>query len=31
MSHQIGLHAREERRLTEGVFLAYDGLVIEIE
>lgn len=28
-SHQIGLHAREERRLTEGVFLAYDGLTIE--
>jgi phosphoribosyl 1,2-cyclic phosphate phosphodiesterase len=29
ISHQIGLHAVEERRLTEGVFLAYDGLVIE--
>jgi phosphoribosyl 1,2-cyclic phosphate phosphodiesterase len=29
MSHQIGLHAHEERKLTEGVFLAYDGLVIE--
>jgi phosphoribosyl 1,2-cyclic phosphate phosphodiesterase len=29
MSHQIGLHAVEERRLTEGVFLAYDGLTIE--
>jgi phosphoribosyl 1,2-cyclic phosphate phosphodiesterase len=29
MSHQIGLHATAERRLTEGVFLAYDGLIIE--
>ncbi|MDR0907626.1 MAG: MBL fold metallo-hydrolase [Rikenellaceae bacterium] len=31
LSHQIGLHSREERRLTEGVFLAYDGLTIETE
>lgn len=29
MSHQIGFHAVEERKLTEGVFLAYDGLTIE--
>ncbi len=29
MSHQLGFHAVEERRLTEGVFLAYDGLTIE--
>lgn len=31
MSHQIGFHAVEERRLTEGVYLAYDGLTIETE
>lgn len=31
MSHQIGFHAVEERRLTEGVFLAYDGLAIEVD
>lgn len=31
LSHQIGLHAVEERRLTEGVFLAWDGLTMEIE
>lgn len=29
MSHQIGFHAVEERKLTEGVYLAYDGLEIE--
>ncbi len=29
VSHQLGLHAVEERRLTENVFLACDGLVIE--
>lgn len=31
MSHQIGFHAVEERRMTEGVFLAYDGLTIMAE
>lgn len=31
ISHQLGFHATEERKLTEGVFLAYDGLTIETE
>ncbi len=30
MSHEIGLHAESEKRLPEGVHLAYDGLKIEI-
>lgn len=31
ISHQLGFHATEERKLTEGVFLAYDGLTIETD
>ena len=30
MSHAIGLHAQSEKRLPEGVKMAYDGLSIEI-
>ncbi len=30
MSHDMGLHEEVERTLPEGVFLAYDGLEIEI-
>lgn len=29
MSHHIGLHAREDALLPEGIHLAYDGLVLE--
>ena len=31
MSHEIGLHAEAEERLPEGVYLAYDGLSIDIK
>ena len=31
MSHQIGLHAEVQEQLPENVFLAYDGLVIELD
>lgn len=31
MSHEIGLHAEAEARLPEGVYLAYDGLSIDIK
>lgn len=30
MSHEIGLHAEAETRLPDGVYLAYDGLSIDI-
>ena len=30
ISHEMGLHAEVERTLPEGVFLAYDGLEVEI-
>ena len=30
MSHHIDLHAVEETHLPEGVFLSYDGLVVEV-
>ena len=30
MSHEIGLHAEAEKHLPEGVFLAYDGLKVEL-
>lgn len=30
MSHEIGLHAVTEPMLPEGVWLAYDGLTVEI-
>lgn len=28
-SHQLGLHAELEQELPEGIFMAYDGLVLE--
>ena len=31
MMHHIGLHAKIEKCLPDGVFLAYDGLEIEID
>lgn len=30
MSHQVGLHATEEKRLPQGFHYAYDGLVLEL-
>ena len=30
ISHQMGLHAEEEKNLPENVFFAYDGLEIEV-
>lgn len=30
ISHEMGLHAEEEKTLPEGVFLAYDNLEVEI-
>lgn len=30
LSHQFGLHAEEEPRLPDNVFIAYDGLTVEI-
>ena len=31
ISHEMGLHAEEEKELPKGVELAYDGLTVEIE
>ena len=31
MGHHIDLHAVEDARLPEGVRMAYDGLVVDVE
>ncbi len=31
ISHRLGLHAEVQRELPPGIFLAYDGLVLEID
>lgn len=30
ISHHLGLHAQEERKLPDGVHLAHDGLILEV-
>ncbi len=30
ISHQLGLHEEENSQLPNGIFLAYDGLYVEV-